>query len=156
MLYDDLNRFAVRALFWEMSTPDTRAKLPPLFTLKMEAAHGLPSAYQVYMDSVDEYDAAMKIAGNMKNWRKLCNCAWFMDGSVEVSHEGLKQWREDMEARDKSKAKAQLLEKALEGSVQAVTKIYGIEGKKPKKTAKKASQKPAGTSRVVDIAKGIK
>lgn len=155
MLYDDLNRFAVRAVFWEMSSPDTRAKLPPLYTLKLESAHGLPSAYQIYMESIDEYDAAIKLVGNMRNWRKLCNCSWFMQGAPEHSHEGLVQWRRDMEARDKSKAKAQLLEKALEGSVQAMNKIYSIEGIQPPKTEKKGSKKPSASSTVIELAKAL-
>lgn len=37
------------------------------------------SAYQVYMQSVDEYDAAMRLVGSLEHWRKLCSLKWFME-----------------------------------------------------------------------------
>lgn len=155
VLYDEQGRFLVRGIFWELSNPDRRQVYPPSYTLKVEDAHGLPSAYNLYMNSVDEYEAAIKIAGNMNNWRKLCNCAWFMEGMVEYGHDGLRQWRLDMEARDKSIAKKQLQEKALEGSVQAMTKLYNIGEKKilPKKPVSKLKQK--SESNVLDLANKI-
>ncbi len=150
MIYDDNNRFLVRAIFWELSTPERREVIPPLYTLKVESAHGLPSAYQIYMDSVDEYEAGMKIAGNMKNWRALCKSTWFMIGYSEHGHEGLRQWRKDMEARDKSLAKIQLKEKAEGGNVAAMTKLYNMSPNKTDNRLKKKEEKVA-PSKVTDI-----
>ena len=83
------------------------------------------------MNSVDEYEAGIKIAGNSRHWRSLCNSNFFMLGAKEHGHDGLVQWRADMEARDKSIAKSQLLNKAEEGNVAAMTKLYNITPKKP-------------------------
>lgn len=154
-MYSKEGVFMVRGIFWELSTPERRITYPPLYTLKVEDAHGLPSAYKIYMSCVDEYEAAMRIAGNMKNWRQLCSADWFMNGAVEHGHEGLKRWRLDMEARDKSLAKSQLIEKAEEGNVAAMTKLYNINPKKPDGRIKDKAKKPT-TSKVVDIAKNIK
>ena len=153
-MYDSLNRFMVRGIFKEMATSDD---YEPTYTLKLEDYKGLPSAYKIYMSSVDEYDAAIKLVGNMRNWRKLCDCAWFMQGVPEVGHEGLEQWRKDMEMRDKSRSKAQLQDKALEGNVAAMTKLYNIGGVVNDGRIKKAKPaKKGNASKVVDIAKKIK
>lgn len=156
-MYSDEGKFLVRAIFWEMSNPERRETYPPMYTLKVEESHGLPSAYQIYMNSIDEYDAAIKIAGNMANWRKLERADWFLNGVPEVGHEGLAQWRRDMELRDKSIAKAQLQDKALEGNVAAMTKLYNISPKKPDRRLKDKKGKVDSTvSKVVDIAKNLK
>lgn len=158
-MYSNEGRFLVRAIFWELSDSERRLQYPPLYTLKVEDAHGLPSAYRIYMNSIDEYDAAIKLVGNMKNWRQLENASWFMNGIPEMGHEGLKQWRKDMEARDKSIAKAQLQDKALEGNVAAMTKLYNISPKKADGRLKKDNKKGKTTdslTKVVDIAKNLK
>ena len=63
--------FSLRNLFLESSTVATREKYPPLFTLKPYPYKGYPSAYQVYMSSIDEFDAATKLVPNMKVWDTL-------------------------------------------------------------------------------------
>ena len=155
MLYDDHGRFLVRAIFWELSTPERRLEVPPLYTLKVSPQHGLPSAYSMYMDSTDEYEAAMKICGTMKAWRALCRSNWFMTGFKEHGHEGLHQWRQDMEARDKSLAKQQLQAKADEGNVAAMTKLYNIAPKKPDSRLKKIEEERT-PSKVVDLTERMK
>jgi len=155
MLYDDNGRFLSRAIFWELSTPERREAIPPVYTLKVEPSHGLPSAYQMYMDSVDEYEAALKICGTMKAWRALCKSNWFMLGYTEHGHEGLVQWRKDMEARDKSAAKKLLQQKAEEGNVAAMTKLYNITPKKPDNRLKKQAEKVT-PSKVVDLTERMK
>lgn len=150
MIYDDSGRFLVRAIFWELSNPERRIAIPPLYTLKMDTAFGLPSAYKIYMDSVDEYEAGIKIAGNMKNWRSLCKSPWFMMGDPNHAHEGLVQWRKDMEARDKSAAKIQLQAKAEAGNVAAMTKLYNMSPKKPDSRLKR-KQPSTASAKVVDL-----
>ena len=157
VLYDEQGRFLLRAIFWEISTTERRETYPPSYTLKVQEHMGLPSAYQIYMSCVDEFEAAIKIAGTMANWRKLEGANWFMNGMVEHGHEGLKQWRKDMEARDKSLAKRQLQEKAEEGSVQAMTKLYNMgetKTSKAKATAK-VNRNDSG-SNVLDLANKIR
>ncbi|MCK5019052.1 MAG: hypothetical protein KAS32_18470 [Candidatus Peribacteraceae bacterium] len=156
MIYDDSGRFLVRAIFWELSTPERRIDIPPLYTLKVGPAHGLPSAYQIYMNSIDEYEAGIKIAGNMKNWRSLSkDGSWFLNGDLRHGHEGLVQWRLDMEARDKSAAKIQLIAKAEEGNVAAMTKLYNMSPKKIDNRLKKKIGKE-DTSKVVDLVARMK
>jgi len=152
MMYDDNGRFLVRAIFWELSNPERRTNLKPLYTLKVEPCNGLPSAYQIYMESVDEYEAAIKLVGNIKNWRLLCNSSWFVTGWKEHGHEGLTQWRKDMEARDKSRAKAMLMEKAEGGNVAAMTKLYNITPKKADNRLKKelAAVTPSNISEIAE------
>jgi len=155
MLFDNNGRFLVRAIFWELSPPERRTEIPPLYTLKVTSAHGLPSAYEMYMDSTDEYEAGIKIAGSLKAWRSLCNARWFMEGYPEHGHEGLKQWRLDMEARDKCAAKKLLQKKAEEGNVAAMTKLYNISPKKPDGRVKEVKQNQS-PSKIVDIAERMK
>lgn len=99
------------------------------------------SAYRIYMESVDEYDAAMRIVGSLEHWRKLCSLKWFMDG-IPGRAEGLKQWRKDMKARDASTAKKLLMAKASEGNVQAARYLHEVSTKNAKgKDSKETERK---------------
>lgn len=152
-LYTHAGTFTHKAMFWEHGTPASRKKYPPVFTLKMEEHEGLPSAYQVYMDSVDEYDAASKLAPNMKVWDKLVDCAWFREGDPVHNHDGLKVWREHMKARDASLAKDVLIKQTKDGNTVAArallaeSKTKSGAGRKTKKNTKD----PAVSSRVVQF-----
>lgn len=92
----------------------------PLYTLREHEKDGLPSAYQIYINSVDEADAAMKLVGSMHHWRRLVGLKWFFEGRADIGHEGLVRWREDMLSRDATRCKQQLMYAAEEGKVQAV------------------------------------
>jgi len=84
----------------------------PLYTLKDVESKGYPSAYLVYMTSVDEYDAAIRLVGSMSHWRSLLKLDWFLRGIVTQEFSGLLQWREDMSLRDLSRAK-QIIQSSL-------------------------------------------
>lgn len=86
----------------------------PLYTLKDYEYRGYPSAYMIYMASVDEYDAAMKLVGSMSHWRQLITLGWFQKGILSYGFSGLNQWREDMALRDMSSAK-KIIQDALLG-----------------------------------------
>ena len=75
------------------------------------------------MNSIDETDAAIKIVGSLKNWRKLCKLKWFMNGDVTISFDGILNWRLDMAARDITLAKRILLESAKKGNVTAAKRL---------------------------------
>lgn len=111
------------------------------------------SIYQVYMDSVDEYDAAMRIVGNLEHWRKLCSLNWFMEGIPEKGCTGLKQWREDMQRRDQSLAKAKLLEAVNEGNVNASRFLYEKSSSKEKQVRKKEKEVMPTSSAVANFKK---
>lgn len=132
-------------LFQETIKPDRLDNYQPMYTLKEQDTE-LPSAYRIFMSSVDEYDAAMNILGSMRHWRRLCGLKWFMDGIPTVGFDGLKSWRKDMEMRDKSAAKKQLMEKASEGNVTAQRTLFFTD---PivKKRITKAEQKVDQTER---------
>lgn len=121
-------------LFEETIKPDRLENYSPLYTLK-EKDTELPSAYKVYMGSVDEYEAAMRLLGSTRHWRRLCGLRWFMEGIPEKGFDGLKSWRRDMELRDRSKAKKQLMEAAEAGVVSAQQTLYKgdsvVKAKKP-------------------------
>jgi TPR repeat protein len=112
---------STKALFVEYGNPDA----PYTFKNYHHERDGKQyySMYLVYMNCVDEYEAAMRIVGSQKHWRKLLGIKWFVEGIDLFSHEGLEQWREDMRARDESRAK-ELLHKAAEaGNVNAASKL---------------------------------
>jgi len=140
-LYAPNGVFAIRKMFRELSTPAMKDKYPPIFTLKPYPYKGLPSAYQTYMESVDEYEAALKIVPNLKVWDHLKDASWFANGDPAHSFEGLKAWREHMKQRDASTARAALFSKiATTGDVTAAkailadTKTKAPVGRKNKKT----------------------
>ena len=123
------NILPTQALFYEFGNKDA------LYTLKARDVQKdgklYRSLYKLYMESVDEHEAALRFVGDLGHWRKLCSLSWFLDGAPHFSWEGLKQMREDMAARDKSLAKRQLLEAAQEGNVTAMKVVYGESPKQP-------------------------
>lgn len=148
------NNDATQALFYEFPTGKNAT-----YTLKnddvMYKDQLRVSAYQVYMHSVDEYDAAIKLVGSMKHWRKLCDLKWFMEGMPEHSFEGLESWREDMALRDASLAKKQLQESAMSGNVNAQKILYGSTEKKPKVNKEETPESKKKTADVLGIVESI-
>lgn len=107
------------ALFEETIQPGSREKFDPLYSLKEYENRGKPSAYQVYINSVDETEAALKLVSSLAHWRKLCSLRWFMEGRPEIGFEGLSQWRQDMAARDALEAKKVILRLSDDGNLNA-------------------------------------
>lgn len=101
-----------------------------------------PSAYEIYMSSSDEYEAAMIICdGDLRLWDRLCRTKWFMEGKNHFGHTGLNTWRKDMAARDASLAKRTLREEAEAGSVAAARALLADQ-KQEKKSEKPAQKDP--------------
>jgi len=150
MLYTDQGTFCTQLIFWEMGTPAQRKKYPPLYTMKQEEHKGLPSAYAIYMSCVDEYEAAIKLVGNLKNWAKLCESSWFMDGFSVHGHQGLATWREHMKLRDSSLAKSLLIEQTKEGNTTAARALLA-ESKVKKPAGRKSKKVPVESSTVSRI-----
>ena len=129
------NILPTQALFYEFGNKDA------LYTLKARDVQKdgklYRSLYKIYMESVDEYEAALRFVGDMGHWRKLCSLQWFLEGAPQFSWEGLNQLRLDMASRDKSEAKKKLLEASSQGNVNAAKILYGdtpkqTTGRKPK------------------------
>jgi len=98
-------------------------KYPSMYALSEKERNGFPSAYLIYMNSIDETDAAIKIVGSLKHWRKLCKLKWFMNGDVTISFDGILNWRLDMAARDITLAKMILINSAKKGNVPAAKRL---------------------------------
>lgn len=129
-LKDKRGVMLTQALFVETSD----GTFEPSYTLKQEDFKGYPSMYRLYMECTDEYEAAIKLVGSMRHWRKLCNLKWFVEGREQFGHEGLNKWREDMRLRDESLARRILIEQANEGNVTAARSLIG--NKTPKRKTK--------------------
>jgi hypothetical protein len=98
-------------------------KWPSLYSLAEDEKRGLPSAYQIYMNSIDEHDAALKLVGSHRHWRKLCSLKWFMEGAPDWGYDGLVRWRIDMVNRDRSLAKGILLANTKKGDTPSAKRL---------------------------------
>lgn len=85
----------------------------------------------VYLDSTDEYEAAMRLVGSWKHWQKLCQLKWFTEGLPQFNWEGIESLRATMSARDRSLARRELLKATEQGNVTAAKAV--LEGKEIKK-----------------------
>ena len=101
---------------------------PPMYTMFESPKEGLPSAYQIYMYSESEYEAAMKLVGSWTHWQRLCNSNKFMNAVETESWTGLKAWREEKEVKDKAYAYMLLKVSAADGNVQAQKAV--LEGER--------------------------
>lgn len=137
--YDRRGALKTELLFQETIKPDRLENYSPMFTLK-ENDTDLPSAYRIYMGSTDEYEAAMKLLGSMRHWRRLCGLKWFMDGIPMSGFDGLLSWRKDMELRDKSRSKKQLMEAAEAGVVSAQRALFLTDTTTKRKLTKAESK----------------
>lgn len=90
---------------------------PTLWTTKGHEVQGHPSAYEVYMDSIDEFDAGIKLAGSILNWKVISReDSWFYK-------EHLCEWREHMAMRDASLAKQKIIENTKAGQTTAANSL---------------------------------
>ena len=120
MYFDSRKRPRTESLFIDTFKTELYEKgYEPVWTMRPYEHKGCPSAYQVYMEADSEYDAAMKITGDMRHWRKLCTLKWFMEGAPTGYYEGLKQWRLDKAAKEATKVLNLIKNKAEEGNVTA-------------------------------------
>jgi len=104
---------------WKETQPDNKKNA--IYTLAEDEKRDMPSAYQIYMTSVDEYEAAQKIVGSATHWRALCKCTWFM--------EALTLWRKDMALRDFSMAKRVIMNEARAGDSASARKLLDMSAK---------------------------
>ena len=100
----------------------------PLYTIE-EQDNELPSAHKIYMNSMTEYDAAMKLFGSFKYWKEM------LKGSIKI-RALIEEWREEKMLRDQDKARRILWEEAEKGNIGAARVIY--EAKKEEAQQKAA------------------
>lgn len=141
------------ALFIDTIQPASAKKYTPIYSLRDYDHKGYPSAYQIYMNSIDENDAALKLVGSLAHWRKLLSLAWFMNGRRDRQFEGILVWREDMAARDQTEAKRVILDNCAYGNVPAARALEQLtRGKKVKGKVEQVTDK-SGDGNVTDFLK---
>lgn len=85
----------------------------------------LPSAYQILLHSSDEYDAMIKLVGNLEQWDRLKDLEWFS--------KWLERGLREQEARVTSKIRQAMLAKALDGDSASARTVLAIDKEKSKK-----------------------
>lgn len=136
-------RRLTQGLFYEFGNPDAP------YTLRDQdytsrAGKAYTSAAEIYRNSADEYEAALKLLGSWSHWQLLLRtCKWFVDGADTGGFDfpGLNSWREEMALRDASMSKKQLQEAAEAGNVAAMRYLNEHAGKK-KKVGRPEKEKP--------------
>lgn len=161
ILLDKRGARRTQTLFVDVGMPTD--KYETLYTMREHDYKGFISAYQIYMHSADEYEAAMKLVGSIDHWNRLCSLKWFMKGGVGFS--GIEQWRKDMINRDLSYAKKALIEQVrLFKDSAAATKLMNwnknvkFDDPEPKKAVgkskdagKKAKPVPGDNDKVAHL-----
>lgn len=128
--------------------------LTPVYCLSERQDHkDCPRLYQIFINSADEYDFAIKAFGSKGQLDKLKQTGWFMNGWQGcATFRGYEAWLDDMQERDASLGKKVLIEKAQEGDITAAKKLVDMHKKvatkgRPKKediqkeAAKRAEEK---------------
>lgn len=151
-LRDSMGRYRMN-LFAEFNKRNWD-KYPPVYTMYDVDKRGLISARRVYMESTDEYEAAIKLLGSWQHWQKLCNNESFMNGpNKPEGWEGLLAWRKEKELRDKSRARELLWEAAEAGNVTAQRTLYDPKepvGRPSKDKVNKAARAQAEQERILN------
>lgn len=140
--------WAGQSMFLEFPTT-AKGDFHVLWTTKGHEVNGYPSAYKVYMESTDEYEAGIKIAGSYLNWQILAReNTWFY-------REHLPIWRQHMAMRDASLAKKKIIENTKAGQTTAANslKVWDKETKKVSRRNKTTESTSMPSSLVVDIEK---
>lgn len=113
------NVMKTEGLFLEMRAKATknpaRSYPEPVYTLKDYDHKGYPSMYLEYMKCSTEYEAAMKLLGSWKHWKKLTTCNFFAPY--------IEEWREERHLREEALAKTALLDSLGDGNVSAAKTI---------------------------------
>lgn len=88
----------------------------PVYTI-LEVDDDLPSAHKIYMESLNEYDAAIKLVPTWSYWTQM------IKHSIKIKRL-LEAWREEKMLMDQAKAKALLWEQAAKGNISAQKILY--------------------------------
>lgn len=133
------------SLFVDVIQYSSKKTYTPIYTLRDYDWKDYPSAYLIYITSIDEREAALKLVGSMSHWRKLCSLNWFMEGRVDRQFDGLTMWRSDMADRDSLKAKKTLLSQCKMGSIPAARALEQMSKGDKKRTKVKTKTRDLDT-----------
>ncbi len=134
-------------IFREIPMPGQtgKEKLSPIYTIN-EKADSLPSAHEIYMNSLTEYEAAMKLVGTWKYWKGM------IKSSVRI-RKLVNDWREEKLLIDQNRARELMWQAAQKGNASAAR--FLLESKKEeavqKKVQKQLDEKDANE---IDVIRG--
>lgn len=115
------NHYVTRGLFIE-TAPNEEAKKSALWTLAEHEVYAYgkwyPSAWMAFIHSIDEYDAARKICGNLRQWELILQM-------LENRGRGhtLESWRAEWSALQRSILRQSLMLTALHGGSGATAAV---------------------------------
>lgn len=126
-------------LFLEMankinSHENRRLPAVPVYTLKDYEHKGYPSMYKIYIASDTEYEAAIKLLGSWRHWKKLCRSKFF--------HPYIDEWREERRLLEEALARTALLRSLEDNNISAARTI--LEGSKRKGAGRPTNNEVAG------------
>lgn len=87
----------------------------PVYTIEVQDSD-LPSAHQIYMNSMNEYDAAVKLTPSWEYWQGMLK-------SVKIKRM-IENWREEKMLKDQAAAREMLWDQAKKGNVSAMKVLY--------------------------------
>lgn len=134
-------RYRTDSLFVERITKHHgKIKLSPVYTLsERQEKDGVKSLYDIFINSVDEYDFAIKAFGSKAHLDKLKEIKWFNESWRGFrGFRGYNAWLDDMSERDISLGKQVLMQRAREGDTSAARKL--IDMNKPNNTKQGAGR----------------
>lgn len=124
MYLESNGQFRTDSLFVERRSKRHKNTDPVYCLSERQERDDCKKLYDLFINSVDEYDFAIKAFGAKGHLDRLKTIKWFTEGWQGcLTFRGYDAWLDDMRERDASTAKRVLLEKAMEGDVSAAKKI---------------------------------
>ena len=105
----------------------------PTYTIE-EQDTDLPSAHKVYMNSMNEYEAAKQLVPSYSFWKSM------LKSSIKI-RKLIEEWREEKMMKDQAEARKMLWEQAQKGNVTAQRILY--ESKKEEAQQRQAQARAA-------------
>lgn len=121
---DREGKFRLESLFLETNKSD----LVELYTLEPFKKNGLPSLHVLYMETINEYDFAMKAFNNsFEQFKKLCLQDWFMVGTDDFI--GFNAWKEEKRLKLDADLRYSLEAAKAEGNITAIKELNAMNNK---------------------------
>jgi len=100
----------------------------------LEEDDTLPSAHKIYMNSMNEYEAAKQLVPTWDYWKEMIKASLKIRRMIEA-------WREEKMLKDQAEARRMLWEQASKGNVSAQKILY--ESKKEEQQQRQAQARAA-------------
>lgn len=114
---------------------------PVYCLIERKAYDNVKSLYDIFINSIDEYDFAIQAFGSKAHLDKLKSIKWFTQGWRGCSaYRGYNAWLDDMKERDASIAKKVIMDQTKGGNISAARKLSDMS--KTTETAKTGAGRP--------------